>query len=246
MTAGSLLHPDILLRAYCAGIFPMAESRDDPDVYWVEPKRRGVLPLDGFHLARSLARTLRRGRFTVTIDEDFAGVMRACAEPQPDREDSWISEDIIAAYVQLYRLGHAHSVECRIDGQLVGGLYGVSIARAFFGESMFSRVPDASKVALAYLVARLRAGGYHLLDCQFITPHLASMGAIEISRSSYMSLLGAATSGFGARGAAASAASGDFFALDAVLPPDTDGAAATTVSGPTSGHFIAQLLGQTS
>lgn len=224
----------------------MAESRDDPDVYWVEPKRRGVLPLEGFHLSHSLARTLRRGRFTVTIDEDFEGVMRACAEPQPDREESWISEEIVDAYVQLYRLGHAHSVECRVDGKLIGGLYGVSIGRAFFGESMFSRIPDASKVALAYLVARLKVGGYTLLDCQFITPHLASLGAIEISRASYMSLLGAATSGFGARGAAASAASGDFFALDALLPSDPEGADAMTVSGPTSGHFIAQLLGQTS
>lgn len=246
MTSGGLLHPDILLRAYSAGIFPMAESRDDPDVYWVEPKRRGILPLDGFRLSHSLAKTLRRRIFNVTVDQDFEGVMRACAEPQPDREDSWISEEIIAAYTQLHRLGHAHSVETWLDGQLVGGLYGVSIGRAFFGESMFSRATDASKVALAYLVARLKIGGYSLLDCQFITPHLASLGAIEISRDAYRALLSKAVAGAGVSGAGATATatSGDFFALDALAP--ATGAAATKVSGPASGQFIAQLLGQTS
>jgi leucyl/phenylalanyl-tRNA--protein transferase len=248
VTRGRLLDPDLLLRAYRAGIFPMAESRDDSDVYWVEPKQRGILPLSGFHLSRSLAKVIRRDVFRVTVNQAFEAVMRACAAPDEGREDSWISAPIIDAYSELHRSGHAHSVECWIGDQLVGGLYGVAIERGFFGESMFSTRTDASKVALAYLVARLKVGGFTLLDCQFLTPHLASLGAIEISRDDYVGLLAGAVAGAvtgaGADGAGAGAPPPDFFALDFL--PSPAGAAAVIVSGPASGQRIVQLLGQTS
>ena len=181
--------PDLLLQAYRIGVFPMGERRDDPKLYWLDPRLRAVLPLDGFHLPRRLARTIRAGRFEVSADTAFADIVRACAEPRPGPPESWINEPIVELYSELHRRGHAHSVECRRDGQLVGGLYGVSVGAAFFGESMFSRERDASKVALVHLVARLIKGGFRLLDCQFMTEHLRSFGAIEIPREAFRALL---------------------------------------------------------
>lgn len=175
------LSPEILLLAYAQGVFPMADARDDPDVFWVDPRQRGILPLDGFHISRSLARKIRRGGFDVTFDHAFADVMLGCAA----REDTWINGPIHDCFGQLHRAGHAHSVEIWRDGALIGGVYGLHIGAAFFGESMFSRAPDASKIALAYLLDRLRSGGFTLFDTQFITPHLASLGAVEIPRAAY-------------------------------------------------------------
>ncbi|MGE3782174.1 MAG: leucyl/phenylalanyl-tRNA--protein transferase, partial [Alphaproteobacteria bacterium] len=166
------LTPEILLQAYAAGIFPMAESADDPELFWVDPKRRGVLPLDELHVPRRLRRVLRRGIFSVRVDTAFEAVIRACAESSETRPTTWINDEIVWLYTALFAGGAAHSVECWHDGELVGGLYGVSLGAAFFGESMFSRVSEASKVALVHLVARLRLGGYRLLDTQFVTPHL--------------------------------------------------------------------------
>ncbi len=177
--------PDILLRAYAMGIFPMAEGRDDPEIQWVDPRRRGILPLDGFHISRSLARRLRSGAFTVTADRAFTQVVEACAE----REETWISHRIQALYEGLHALGHAHSVEVWAENRLVGGVYGVTLGAAFFGESMFSRVTDASKVALAHAVGGLQANGFRLFDTQFLTPHLASLGGIEIPRADYHKIL---------------------------------------------------------
>lgn len=181
--------PDLLLQAYRIGVFPMGERRDDPKLYWLDPRQRAVLPLDGFHLPHRLARTIRGERFTVTVDTDFAETVRACAEPRPGHPESWINDPIIGLYSQLFDRGNAHSVECRVDGKLVGGLYGVSVGAAFFGESMFSRERDASKVALVHLVARLIKGGFRLLDCQFMTEHLRSFGAIEVPRDDFKLLL---------------------------------------------------------
>ncbi|MBN9590580.1 MAG: leucyl/phenylalanyl-tRNA--protein transferase [Alphaproteobacteria bacterium 64-11] len=186
---GPELTPNLLLRAYAEGLFPMAERRDDPTLYWVSPELRGILPLDTFHVPRRLARTLRSGRFSVTCDTAFAEVMRACAAPAPGREESWINDEILRLYGGLHVSGHAHSVECWQDGVLAGGLYGVALGGAFFGESMFSRRTDASKAALVHLVAMLRRGGFVLLDTQFITSHLARFGAIEIPRAQYLLLL---------------------------------------------------------
>jgi len=186
------LNPELLLRAYAAGIFPMAQSRDDPELYWIDPEWRGVIPLDAFHVPRRLRRTVRQGRFEMTADKAFGEVVEACAESTRGRPDSWINDEIAAAYAELARLGHAHSVECWLKGKLVGGLYGVSLGGAFFGESMFSRERDASKVALVHLMARLRRGSYGLLDTQFITKHLEQFGAIEIPRDDYRQLLSAA------------------------------------------------------
>ena len=180
---------DTLLRAYAAGVFPMAERRDDPNLFWVSPESRGVLPLDGFHVSHRLARTVRSDRFTVKTDTAFGDVMLACAEPAPDRKESWINDEILRLYGELHRNGHAHSIECWRDGKLVGGLYGVRLGGAFFGESMFSHERDASKVALVHLAARLKRGGFALLDAQFITSHLASFGAIEIPRREYLATL---------------------------------------------------------
>ena len=177
--------PDLLLQAYRIGVFPMGERRDDPKLYWLDPRLRAVLPLDGFHLPQRLKRTVRADRFAVSADTAFADTVRACAEPRPGHPESWINEPIVALYTELHRRGHAHSVECRIDGRLVGGLYGVSIGAAFFGESMFSRERDASKVALVHLVARLVKGGFRLLDCQFMTEHLRGFGAIEMPREDF-------------------------------------------------------------
>ncbi|MEO1969452.1 MAG: leucyl/phenylalanyl-tRNA--protein transferase [Sphingomonadaceae bacterium] len=183
--------PELLLRAYRAGIFPMADFRDDPEVFWVEPRERAIIPLDGFHLSRSLAKTLRRDLFRVTCDADFSGTIAACAAPREELAESWISERIEASYRDLFANGHAHSIECwgqneAGEQQLVGGLYGVAFDRVFCGESMFSRATDASKIALAWLVAGLRQAGYQLLDCQFITDHLASLGAVAIAQEDYL------------------------------------------------------------
>ena len=240
------LDPRLLLRGYAAGIFPMADSRDADDVFWVEPRTRAILPIDRFHLSRSLARRLRSGRFEVSRDRAFRQVLLACA----DRDETWINSEIERATIGLHAAGHAHSVECWDQGELVGGLYGVRLGRAFFGESMFSRATDASKVALAWLVARLKVGGFTLLDCQFMTEHLASLGAVAVGRDDYVALLAAAlgtgsgdsASGSGTAGSSAAASPPpDFGALEALL--EARGAAGA--AGP-SGYVIAQLLGQTS
>jgi leucyl/phenylalanyl-tRNA---protein transferase len=181
--------PDILLKAYAAGIFPMAEDADDPSLFWVEPQERGVIPLDSFHLPKRLTRTLRADTFEIRVDHDFDAVIAGCAEPGRDRDKTWINERIRRLYGELFDLGHCHTVEVYSEGQLVGGLYGVSLGAAFFGESMFHRVRDASKVALAYLVARLRRGGFKLLDTQFVTDHLLQFGAVEVPRRVYKRLL---------------------------------------------------------
>lgn len=264
-THSSIIPPDLLLRAYRAGIFPMADSRDDPEIYWVEPRLRAILPLDGFHCSHSLARTLRRGRFVVTCNAAFDAVIDSCAAPRAGAQDSWISQRIRDSYRTLHAMGHAHSIETwAVDAQgeraLVGGLYGVGFARVFCGESMFSRQSDASKVALAWLVAALRQAGAMLLDCQFSTPHLASLGAIEIPQAEYLALLdeagrysvvespgvppssttGASSAGGVSSGSAAGAAGlpAGFAALLA--------AAAEAGLSSSPGNFIAQSLTQTS
>jgi leucyl/phenylalanyl-tRNA---protein transferase len=183
------LTPDILIRAYAAGIFPMAEAADDPELFWVDPRRRGILPLDAVHVARRLRRAVRQQIFEIRCDSAFEDVIRACAEPSEKRPNTWINDEIVRLYAALFARGAAHSVECWRDGKLVGGLYGVSLGAAFFGESMFSRESEASKVALVHLVARLRLGGFRLLDTQFLTPHLARFGGIEITRRHYHRLL---------------------------------------------------------
>jgi leucyl/phenylalanyl-tRNA--protein transferase len=182
----SQLTPEILLRAYAEGLFPMAERRGDPTLYWVSPEKRGVIPLDNFHVPHRLARTVRAGHFTVTADRAFREVMLACAAPAPGREETWINDEILRLYTALHAGGHAHSIECWQNGEMVGGLYGVRLGAAFFGESMFSRTRDASKVALVHLVKGLRRGGFVLLDTQFITAHLARFGAVEIAREQYL------------------------------------------------------------
>jgi leucyl/phenylalanyl-tRNA---protein transferase len=177
--------PTLLLRAYAAGIFPMAESHGSRELFWVDPERRGILPIETFHLPRRLRRTLRAEGFEVACNVDFAGVIAGCAQATSERPKTWINAEIRRLYTALHRQGFAHSVECRRDGVLVGGLYGVALGGVFFGESMFSRVTDASKVALAHLVARLKLGGFRLLDTQFLTPHLAQFGAVEVARDEY-------------------------------------------------------------
>jgi leucyl/phenylalanyl-tRNA--protein transferase len=239
------LDPRLLLRGYAAGIFPMADSRDASDIFWVEPRNRAIIPLDRFHASHSLLRKLRSGRFTVTRDQAFAEVIRACAE----RDETWINAEIERATLGLHAAGHAHSIECWRGNELVGGLYGVRLGRAFFGESMFSRATDASKVALAWLVARLRLGHFNLLDCQFMTPHLASLGAVTVGRDAYVELLSVALG----TGGAAGVSSGGVAAGAVALPPPEFGAldvlleeaGAAGAAGP-AGKLIAQLLGQTS
>lgn len=184
------LTASLLLRAYATGIFPMAESREDPEIFWVDPRQRGIMPLQGFHVSRSLARRIRQSRFAVTVDRDFAGTVRGCAE----REETWISQRIFDLYLDLHAMGHAHSVEVRDGDLLAGGVYGVTLGAAYFGESMFSRRTDASKIALAFLVCRLRAAGFRLFDTQFLTPHLARLGAVEIPRAEYRKRLAEALS----------------------------------------------------
>ncbi len=181
--------PQVLLKAYAAGIFPMAESADDPALYWIEPEERGVFPLDGLVISRSLRKAVRQRLFEIRIDTAFEQVMRACAEKTGTRKETWINSRILSLYGQLHRMGFCHSVESWQDGKLVGGLYGVKIGAAFFGESMFSRATDASKVALVHLVARLNAGGFRLLDTQFLNPHLERMGAVAIAKKDYHALL---------------------------------------------------------
>jgi leucyl/phenylalanyl-tRNA---protein transferase len=199
--------PEVLLKAYACGIFPMAESADDPALFWIEPEKRGVIPLDRFHVSTRLARTVRSDRFTVTVDRDFDAVLEACAEPWPGRSRTWINGRIRALYRKLYERRHCHSLEVYEGDNLVGGLYGVTLGRAFFGESMFHRARDASKVALVHLVARLKAGGFRLLDTQFVTDHLRTFGAIEVPRRQYHKLLEGALTG-----------EGDFAALDVRHP----------------------------
>jgi leucyl/phenylalanyl-tRNA--protein transferase len=181
--------PEVLLRAYACGIFPMAESADDPTLFWVEPEERGVIPLDAMKVTSRLARTVRSDQFQVTVDKAFSEVIDGCAEPKPGRDNTWINRRIRTLYTALHALGHCHSVEVWEGSALVGGLYGVSLGGAFFGESMFHRARDASKVALVHLVARLIAGGFTLLDTQYVTEHLRTLGAIEISRRRYRSQL---------------------------------------------------------
>lgn len=250
------LPPELLLAAYANGIFPMADSADDDQLFWVEPEQRAIMPIDGFHLSRSLRRTIVRDTFAVTANRCFADVVAACAAPGPGREGTWINRPIRDGYAGLHRLGHAHSIECWQDDRLVGGLYGVSLGRAFFGESMFSRVSDASKVALAWLVARLRVGGFTLLDCQFQTDHLHRLGAVEISQAAYLERLYGAVAGVAGAAAgaaaggvvAAGAASGDWGALDALLAAGAAVAARAGASdtGSSPGHAIVQLLTNTS
>ena len=192
------MHPplttELLLSAYCSGLFPMADPDYDGRISWYAPDPRAVLPLDGLHVSRSLARTIRRRKFEVDVDREFETMMRMCAEPAPGRETTWISEELIGAYTELHERGYAHSVECRRDGELAGGLYGVAIGGAFFAESMFGRSRDASKVALAHLVERLQAGRFVLLDVQLNTPHLARLGVVVIPRATYeIRLAGALT-----------------------------------------------------
>ena len=262
---GLPIDTDLLLRAYANGIFPMADARDDANAYWVEPKRRAIIPLSGFRISQSLAKTIRQDRFTVTADTAFAQVIDTCAAAAPDRDETWINANIEAAFVKLHAKGLAHSVECWQNGALVGGLYGLSMGRAFFGESMFSRATDASKVALAWLVARMKIGGFELLDCQFMTDHLASLGAIEITQAAYLKRLNqalavgdqvstvASPSPSGASsisGAAAGATSafglvGDWGALDGFLSSSA-GAANSPSVGSSPGKLILQALTHTS
>lgn len=185
----------VLLKAYSVGLFPMAEDADDPTLYWIEPDMRGIIPLDGFHMPRSLAKIVRQGRYHITFNAAFDAVMRACAAPAPGRSKTWINGTILDLYADLHRLGHAHSVEGWDDDQLVGGLYGVSLGRAFFGESMFSRRTDASKVCLVHLVGRLRERGFILLDTQFTTEHLKRFGAVDVPRADYEQMLAEALIG---------------------------------------------------
>tara|TARA_E500000305_G_scaffold44831_1_gene34859 strand:- start:344 stop:1006 length:663 start_codon:yes stop_codon:yes gene_type:complete len=199
------INPETLLRAYAYGVFPMGEARGSDTLYWVDPELRGILPLDTFHVPRRLARTIKAEPFTVKVDTAFRAVMEACAEDMPGRGGTWINAAILKAYTELHAQGHTHSVECWQGDQLVGGLYGVSLGRAFFGESMFSHVRDASKVALVHLAARLIRGGYVLLDTQFVTSHLSQFGAIEIPRDAYKDRLAEALTG----------QPGDFYSIEA-------------------------------
>ena len=199
--------PEVLLKAYACGIFPMAESADDPALYWIEPDMRGIIPIEGFHVPQRLERTVRATPFTIFVDRDFDAVVDGCAESKPDRARTWINERIRKIYRSLFDHGHCHSVEVYDGDNLVGGLYGVSLGGAFFGESMFHRARDASKIALVHLVARLRAGGYRLLDTQYITDHLKSFGAVEVPKRRYHKMLEEAIAG-----------DGDFAALDIDRP----------------------------
>lgn len=206
----STITPQILLRAYAAGIFPMAESAEDNALYWVEPDERGIIPLDGLRISHSLKKSVRRRLFEVKVDHDFSAVIASCAAKAPGRTSTWINSRIRALYSQLHRMGCCHSVECWQGGELVGGLYGVRIGAVFFGESMFSRVTDASKVALVHLVARLNAGGFRLLDAQFVNPHLERLGAIQMPRTQYHAAMEPLL-----------ALEADFFAFDKDGDPET-------------------------
>ncbi|MBU6443115.1 MAG: leucyl/phenylalanyl-tRNA--protein transferase [Alphaproteobacteria bacterium] len=243
------LTPELVLRAYAEGLFPMAERRDDPTLYWISPEARGIIPLDKFHVSHRLARTIRSGRFTVTADRAFAEVLAACAAPAPGREDTWINAEIVSLYTALFAKGHAHSLECWYRGRLVGGLYGVGMGAAFFGESMFSCERDASKVALAHLVARLRSAGYELLDTQFITSHLASLGACEIPRRAYMTKLKKAIAKKAVWPGYCPAPSGSTMGASAALALGETGltGAEDSTGGPSwPGWLVLQLITQTS
>ncbi|WP_333832411.1 leucyl/phenylalanyl-tRNA--protein transferase [Rubrimonas sp.] len=213
------LTPTLILRAYAAGVFPMADGAEAQGVFWVDPKRRGIFPLDGFHVPTKLAKRMRKGGYEATVDQDYAAVLDACA----DRDETWINGDIRALYLGLHRMGRAHSVEIWMDGQLAGGLYGVRMGAAFFGESMFHRRTDASKIALVHLVARLKAGGFTLLDSQFVTDHLARFGACVVSRARYHAMLDDALS-----------RQADFFALDREGPQGASAARVLQLASQTS------------
>jgi leucyl/phenylalanyl-tRNA--protein transferase len=247
MHGSAPITPELLLRAYAAGIFPMAERRDAPGLFWVSPEKRGIIPLDRFHIPGRLARTVRSDRFEVRTNTAFLDVMRACAAPTAGREQSWINEEIISLYSTLHAHDHAHSVECWRDGALVGGLYGVSLGSAFFGESMFSRERDASKVALVHLVARLIHRGFMLLDVQFLTEHLAQFGAVAIARDEYLRRLN------DAREKEAdfycpepSGNSGIFSFAEASGDFGLTGAVEATTGACWPGWFVLQLITQTS
>jgi leucyl/phenylalanyl-tRNA---protein transferase len=259
---GVAIDIDLLLKAYAHGIFPMADSRDDQEAFWVEPKHRAILPLDRLHISKSLAKAVRQDRFTVTSNADFPSVIRTCAEKVDGRRETWINGDIEDAFLTLHHMGMAHSVECWTDGRLVGGLYGLAMGGAFFGESMYSRATDASKVALTWLVARMRVGGFSLLDCQFMTDHLQGFGAIEIRQERYLRLLAKAlgrnpdqvstvaspslplsSSGSGA-GVDLSGAGADWGALDRLLGAAPGGLGSAAASSP--GKLILHSLTQTS
>ncbi len=192
---GQRIPPDLLLRAYASGVFPMAENADDPEIFWVRPESRGIIPLDAFHAPRSLMKTARRGHFDIRFDTDFAGVIDGCAEARTGRMSTWINQPIREAYAELFTRGNCHTVEAWREGRLVGGLYGVTLGRAFFGESMFSRETDASKICLVHLVERLRERGFVLLDTQFTTEHLKRFGAVDVPRAKYETLLEEALAG---------------------------------------------------
>jgi leucyl/phenylalanyl-tRNA--protein transferase len=229
--------PQVLLKAYACGIFPMAESAEDNALYWIEPERRGILPLDGLHVPNRLARTIRKGGFEARFDHDFEAVIEGCAAPRSGRRSTWINGRIRGLYRDLFALGHCHTVEVYEGDTLIGGLYGVHLGRAFFGESMFSRARDASKIALVYLVARLRFGGFVLLDTQFVTGHLARFGAIEVGRAEFQRLLegalaGGAGAGVGVRAGAGAGAGG--------------AAEFSLLEGGVSGAEVLQLVSQTS
>jgi leucyl/phenylalanyl-tRNA---protein transferase len=257
--------PQVLLKAYACGIFPMAESAEDNALYWIEPERRGILPLDRVHVPKRLARTIRKGGFEVRIDQNFEEVIDGCAAPRSGRRSTWINGRIRNLYRELFALRHCHTVEVWQDGQLTGGLYGVHLGRAFFGESMFSRARDASKIALVYLIARLKYGGFTLLDTQFVTGHLARFGAIEVSREEFQRFLEAALAGGFAQGsgsgaAAAGGPAGGFGAGGASAAAggvSAGGASAASVGGAGAAAFallpegvgaegVLQLVSQTS
>jgi leucyl/phenylalanyl-tRNA---protein transferase len=256
--------PQVLLKAYACGIFPMAESAEDNALYWIEPERRGILPLDHMHVPKRLARLIRSGGFEVKVDRNFEAVIDGCAAPRSGRRSTWINGRIRSLYRELFALGHCHTIEVWQDGVLTGGLYGVHLGRAFFGESMFSRARDASKVALVYLVARLIYGGFTLLDTQFVTGHLARFGAIEVSRDEFQRLLesalggglahGSGSAGSGGGGAAAASAGASPGGASAGGAP---GGASAAGAAPGSaafaalpegagGAFVLQLVSQTS
>lgn len=248
------IDPLVLLQAYAIGVFPMSDDREAEEVYWIEPKRRAILPLDGFRLSRSLAKTIRRDRFRVTANRNFAGIVTLCAQSVADRPTTWINHEIEQAYQYLHELGFAHSVEVWDGEELVGGLYGVALGRAFFGESMVSRRTDASKVAIAWLAARMRYAGFTLLDCQFMTDHLRSLGAIEISQRDYLILLAGALDDVPLGSGRSVLAEGSGACAELAFSPlagagPADGLSfppSLTVPGPVSGQDIVQLLTQTS
>ncbi len=239
--------PELLLRAYAAGIFPMAERRDSETLMWISPEQRGVIPLDNFHVPSRLARTVKSDRFEVRVDTAFAEVMAACAQTAPGREQSWINDEILALYGALHRQGHAHSVECWREDRLVGGLYGVRLGGAFFGESMFSRERDTSKVALVHLVARLIRGGFTLLDAQFLTDHLAQFGAVAIPRREYLRRLKKALeTDANFYCPEPSGRSGSFSLAEASGDLGLTGAVEATVGAVWPGWFVLQLTTHTS